>query len=225
MKEGRTLKQEEECCYQDLVNRIGNSNLFESIILSHHFISSDALETSMFVAEIRIPMDRNNEMVSTDDRLGRSVIVGFAEVSTTSDFCFKLGDDYPFKEFRPKINSLVVQKEFRSMGIGMQLLATCVAQARLWGHDDIMLEVRDDNVRGIKFYQRMGFTENLRKMFENYQLDTLLMNVVDVRMLEPKSETGLFMRKTGLKPKSPIISAVADTSALSSPAIELQSIL
>ena len=117
----------------------------------------------MFIAEIRIPLDPRNEMVSSGDRSGRSVIVGFAEVCTTSDFCFKLGEHYPFKEFRPKINSLVVQKEFRSMGIGMQLLAACVAQARLWGHEDIMLEVRDDNVRGIRFYQRMGFTENLRK--------------------------------------------------------------
>ena len=162
MKEGRTLKQEEECCYQDLVNRIGthnNNTHLHAIIL----IFKDAFETSMFVAEIRIPLDPNNEMVSTDDRSGRSIIVGFAEVSTTSDFCFKLGEGYAFKEFRPKINSLVVQKEFRSMGIGMQLLATCVAQARLWGHEDIMLEARDDNIRGIKFYQRMGFTENLRK--------------------------------------------------------------
>lgn len=122
----------------------------------------------MFIAEIRIPLDPDSALVSNEDRPGRSVLVGFAEVSTTSDFCFKLGDNFPFKEFRPKINSLVVHKEFRSMGIGMQLLAACIAQARLWGHEDIMLEVRDDNTRGIQFYQRMGFEENLRKFTSSH---------------------------------------------------------
>lgn len=152
LKEGRTLRQEEEACYEDLIERL------------------DKVQTSLFIAEVR-DADRD-----------QSRIVGFTEIVTSRDYCFKLGPGYPFKEQRPMINSLVVHKEFRRQGLGLQLMAACVAQARLWGHSEVMLEVRKDNAAGIAFYERLGFRENryARSMESNGR------------------EVVLFMRDTGL---------------------------
>lgn len=87
-------------------------------------------------------------------------IVGFVEVALTREHCFVLAADVPYREYRPKVTSLVVDSEYRRQGIASLLLAACVAQSKLWsGHSELFLEVRNENRDAILFYEKMGFRE------------------------------------------------------------------
>ena len=89
-----------------------------------------------------------------------SAVVGFVEIAQTRELCFALAADAPFREFRPKITSLVVDTRCRRQGIASLLLAACVAQSKLWsGHSELFLEVRNENQGARLFYEKMGFTE------------------------------------------------------------------
>ena len=91
-------------------------------------------------------------------------IVGFVEIAVTREHCFALTADVPYREFRPKMTSLVVDTQFRRQGIASLLLAACVKQSRLWtGHTELILEVRNENKVGRLFYEKMGFTECVGK--------------------------------------------------------------
>ena len=93
-----------------------------------------------------------------------SSIVGFVEIAVTREHCFALTADVPYREFRPKMTSLVVDTQFRRQGIASLLLAACVKQSRLWtGHTELILEVRNENKIGRLFYEKMGFTECVGK--------------------------------------------------------------
>ena len=93
-----------------------------------------------------------------------SSVVGFVELALTRDSCFALAADVPYREFRPKMTSLVVDDGFRRQGIASQLLAGCIAQSNLWtGHSELFLEVRSENTGARLFYERMGFKECIGK--------------------------------------------------------------
>lgn len=48
---------------------------------------------------------------------------------------------------------------YRGRGIGQQLLSACLDRARANGITRVELEVRADNLRAIKLYERMGFQQ------------------------------------------------------------------
>ena len=90
----------------------------------------------------------------------KTVIVGFVEVASTREHCFVLAADVPFREYRAKVTSLVVDSAHRRKGIATLLLAACAKQSRLWSdHSELFLEVRNDNEGARQFYDRMGFRE------------------------------------------------------------------
>ena len=51
----------------------------------------------------------------------------------------------------------------RGRGLGRQLLSTCLDKARSNGITRVELEVRADNERAIKLYERMGFSREALK--------------------------------------------------------------
>jgi [ribosomal protein S18]-alanine N-acetyltransferase len=62
------------------------------------------------------------------------------------------------------INTIAVRPELRGRGIGRQLLAYVLDQARALGAQRIMLEVRASNTAAIRLYSSFGFTiEAVRK--------------------------------------------------------------
>lgn len=68
---------------------------------------------------------------------------------------------------------------YRGQGIGQQLLSACLAKARLNGITRVELEVRADNERAIRLYERMGFTREALKRhgmrFDGVYYNTVLM--------------------------------------------------
>lgn len=93
-----------------------------------------------------------------------SGVVGFVELALTRDCCFALAADVPYREYRPKMTSLVVDNRCRRQGIASQLLAACVAQSNIWsGHSELFLEVRNENQGARLFYEKMGFQECVGK--------------------------------------------------------------
>ena len=82
------------------------------------------------------------------------------EVASTREHCFVLAADVPFREYRAKVTSLVVDSAHRRKGIATLLLAACAKQSRLWSdHSELFLEVRNDNEGARQFYDKMGFRE------------------------------------------------------------------
>jgi Acetyltransferase (GNAT) family len=89
-------------------------------------------------------------------------IVGFVEVASTREHCFALTADVPFKEFRVKVTSLVVDSGHRRKGIASLLLSACARQSLIWsGCTELFLEVRNENQGARLFYDKMGFKECL----------------------------------------------------------------
>ncbi|MBI4539683.1 MAG: GNAT family N-acetyltransferase/peptidase C39 family protein [Gemmatimonadetes bacterium] len=64
--------------------------------------------------------------------------------------------------------SIVVHPKFRRLGLGRKLLSTCELEARRRACERMTLEVRVDNVRARRFYERRGYrvTEYLPAYYE-----------------------------------------------------------
>ena len=71
---------------------------------------------------------------------------------------------------------------YRGHGLGRQLLSSCLAKARSNGITRVELEVRSDNERAIKLYERMGFEREAVKRqgmrFDGVYHDSLQMSFV-----------------------------------------------
>lgn len=71
---------------------------------------------------------------------------------------------------------------YRGRGIGHQLLSACLAKARSNGITRVELEVRADNDRAIKLYERMGFRREALKRcgmrFDGIYYDTVQMSLL-----------------------------------------------
>ena len=71
---------------------------------------------------------------------------------------------------------------YRGRGIGKQLMVATLAHARRNGIIRVELEVRADNVRAIKLYERLGFVHEGRKRngmcFDGTYFDSLTMGCV-----------------------------------------------
>lgn len=98
----------------------------------------------------------------------RDDVIGFVEVTEKQ---FGLGqqqsqaNDKKKKELRPVLTNLAVHPSYRKAGVGSQLLQACEAiVAHDWKeHDEIVLEVEDDNPKALAFYDKRGY----KVMFED----------------------------------------------------------
>jgi putative acetyltransferase len=70
----------------------------------------------------------------------------------------------------------------RGRGLGRQLLSACLDRARSNGITRVELEVRADNERAIKLYERMGFSQEALKRhgmrFEGEYHDSIQMSLI-----------------------------------------------
>ena len=68
-----------------------------------------------------------------------------------------------FSTFKAKrylnIHDIIVQKEFRGLGIGRKLTEKCISIAEEHDYCKVTLEVRDDNMNAKKLYKGLGFED------------------------------------------------------------------
>ena len=95
-------------------------------------------------------------------------VVGFVEIAMSSEYNRILSNydessttvRLPFREQRPKISALVVDRNYRRLGIGGLLISACTLQACKWtshGVDEMFLDVAADNTIAYSFYRSLGF--------------------------------------------------------------------
>jgi ribosomal protein S18 acetylase RimI-like enzyme len=117
--------------------------------------SAGAANTTFLVVEAVQPGSTDN---ATNE------VVGFVEVTSTREHCFVLAADVPYREYRSKITSLVVETAHRRQGVASLLLAACAKQCQIWsGHTELFLEIRSENHGARQFYEKMGFHQCVGK--------------------------------------------------------------
>lgn len=65
--------------------------------------------------------------------------------------------DYTIADKRVYLSHLIVKKEFRNHGIGMQLLDFLISTAKEMGYSEITLGVDSDNYQAVHMYKKKGF--------------------------------------------------------------------
>lgn len=65
--------------------------------------------------------------------------------------------------FEAELQALLVSEARRGQGLARELLAAVVDQARCWGSERLLLEVRAGNAAAIALYRRGGFQEDGRR--------------------------------------------------------------
>jgi GNAT superfamily N-acetyltransferase len=133
----------------------------ERLWICQHLESKSVRPRSFFVAQYV------NETL--DDGNNAAPVVGFVEIAMSSEYNRWLrkydGESLssiriPFREQRPKISALVVDRHYRRLGIGRLLMTACALQARKWtGNDteEMFLDVAIDNIVAQSFYRSLGF--------------------------------------------------------------------
>jgi ribosomal-protein-alanine N-acetyltransferase len=130
--------------------------------LERELFPKDAWSRGMFWSELahaRGP--RANRRYVVADNAGR--VVGYAGIAASGG----LGD----------IQTIAVAREHWGTGLGAQLLADLLEHATRFECSEVMLEVRVDNVRAQKLYERFGFEPiGLRKgYYQPGSVDALVM--------------------------------------------------
>jgi len=73
-----------------------------------------------------------------------------------------------FSTFKVKkylyIHDIIVQKEYRGLGVGRKLMVKCIDIAKERKYCKVTLEVRDDNTNAKALYQNLGFENTEPKM-------------------------------------------------------------
>lgn len=73
-----------------------------------------------------------------------------------------------FSTFKVKkylyIHDVIVQKEYRRLGVGRKLMEKCIDIASERNYCKVTLEVRDDNVKAKALYESLGFKDTDPKM-------------------------------------------------------------
>ncbi|MCA1770781.1 MAG: GNAT family N-acetyltransferase [Halomonas sp.] len=62
--------------------------------------------------------------------------------------------------FEAELQAILVNDAWRGRGLARQLLAAVVAEARAWGSERLLLEVRASNAPAIALYRGAGFRED-----------------------------------------------------------------
>jgi ribosomal protein S18 acetylase RimI-like enzyme len=78
-------------------------------------------------------------------------IVGTVEVSSRSTLNTALNKRYAY------ISNLAVEREYRGLGIGRQLIDRCEGVAKQWGFSFIYLHVMAENQSALHLYAKLGF--------------------------------------------------------------------
>ena len=116
-----------------------------------HFVHGDRDEA--FFDAI---FDSNDQDIIVAEQDGK--IVGFAHVMILKQKkvpCLK-------PETVVYLQDLDVSEELRSQGIGAKLIEACKDYGKAKGADFMRTQVFPQNTRGMKFYERSGFTEKMR---------------------------------------------------------------
>ncbi len=65
-----------------------------------------------------------------------------------------------------EIENVVVDREKRKQGLGIQIVRELLKQARAGGATSVLLEVRESNVAALRLYEKIGFTQRgIRKSY------------------------------------------------------------
>lgn len=94
--------------------------------------------------------DENEDFVKDD-------VIGFVEVTEKH---FGLGQATSKKQLRPVLTNLAVHPSFRKAGVGSKLLQACEdVVSQDWNrHEEVVLEVEDDNPKALDFYAKRGYS-------------------------------------------------------------------
>jgi ribosomal protein S18 acetylase RimI-like enzyme len=85
------------------------------------------------------------------DHSSNLIIVGTVEITLRSPALWSNHLQYPY------ISNLAVNKNYRRLGIGSQLLARCEQIALDWGYQETRLHVLDDNHSAKQLYRNNGY--------------------------------------------------------------------
>ncbi|GHH41248.1 ribosomal-protein-alanine N-acetyltransferase [Streptomyces candidus] len=114
------------------------------LALEHELFPEDAWSPGMFWSELahaRGPRATRRYVVAEDPATGR--IVGYAGLAAAGD----LGD----------VQTIAVARDQWGTGLGARLLADLLKHATAFECTEVLLEVRVDNTRAQKLYERFGF--------------------------------------------------------------------
>ncbi|MCG2621703.1 ribosomal protein S18-alanine N-acetyltransferase [Arthrobacter sp. I2-34] len=121
----------------------------------------DAWPTYMFYDELSQP-DTRTYYVAVD-ALG--TVIGYAGVMCVPPIA--------------DVQTIAVVPEREGQGIGTELLATLIEEARAFGARDVLLEVRADNPRAQRLYGWFGFEQiHIRPRYYRDGADALIMQLV-----------------------------------------------
>ncbi|MDI9884022.1 ribosomal protein S18-alanine N-acetyltransferase [Streptomyces sp. HNM0645] len=112
--------------------------------LEHELFPEDAWSPGMFWSELahaRGPQATRHYVVAQDPAEGR--IVGYAGLAAAGG----LGD----------VQTIAVARDQWGTGLGARLLTDLLQHATAFECDEVLLEVRVDNTRAQKLYERFGF--------------------------------------------------------------------
>jgi ribosomal-protein-alanine N-acetyltransferase len=112
------------------------------IALERELFPEDAWTPEMFAAEFAQPPSRRLYLVAEDG----NVLVGYAGMMFTGGS-------------QADVVTLAVNSARWGEGTGTALLTALVDEADKRGYEEVLLEVREDNPRARRLYQRHGFTE------------------------------------------------------------------
>lgn len=65
--------------------------------------------------------------------------------------------------FEAELQAILVAEAYRRRGVAASLMRAVIAQARGWGSERLLLEVRAGNAAAIALYRRVGFGEDGRR--------------------------------------------------------------
>ncbi|MFH7599037.1 ribosomal protein S18-alanine N-acetyltransferase [Streptomyces racemochromogenes] len=158
--------------------------------LEHELFPEDAWSAGMFWSELahaRGPHASRRYVVAEDPASGR--IVGYAGLAASGD----LGD----------VQTIAAAKDQWGTGLGARLLTELLRAATAFECAEVLLEVRVDNTRAQRLYERFGFEPIgfRRGYYQPGNVDALVMRLTDpARTAAPAGESA---EATGTAPADP----------------------
>ncbi|GAA2487487.1 ribosomal protein S18-alanine N-acetyltransferase [Streptomyces thermolineatus] len=136
--------------------------------LEHDLFPDDAWSPGMFwseLADARHPRATRHYVVAEDPSTGR--VVGYAGLAVAGD----TGD----------VQTIAAARDRWGTGLGPRLLRELIAAATAFECAEVMLEVRVDNLRAQRLYERFGFEPIgfRRGYYQPGNVDALVMRLAD----------------------------------------------
>ena len=122
------------------IRRMRADDLPAVLALEQEAFPEDAWSPQMFAGELAQPQTRHYIVAETS-----GTIVGYAGLCAAGD--------------QADVQTIAVRAGSQGNGIGTTLLGDLLATARARGGREVYLDVRVDNDRARRLYQRTGFTE------------------------------------------------------------------